>query len=154
LGAEVYLTRQEDVDVSLKERMAAIDKIKPDLAISIHYNALPDSGDAENTKGISTFWYHTQAHAPAEFLHNYLVKELNRPDAGIFWNNLALTRPHTAPTLLLELGFMINPEEFEWITNRQEQQKLAKTLAEGIKEWFTMVESPEIEQDSDLFSNK
>ena len=136
LGAKVYLTREKDQDLSLKERMTMIDRLKPDLAISIHYNALPDSGDAEKTKGISTFWYNTQAHAPAMFLHNYLVTELNRPDAGTFWNNLALTRPHTAPSILLELGFMINPEEFEWITNKQEQQKLAKTLAAGIKEWF------------------
>ena len=140
MGAKVYLTREEDVDVSLQDRVAAINKIKPDLAISIHYNALPDSGDAENTKGISTFWYHTQAHAPAMFLHQYLVDKLNRPDAGVFWNNLALTRPHTAPSILLELGFMINPQEFEWITNSREQQKLAKAIAQGIKEWFTSVE--------------
>ena len=153
LGAEVYLTREKDVDVSLKQRMAAIDRLKPDLAISIHYNALPDDGDAENTKGISTFWYNTQAHDPAIFLHNYLVRELNRPDAGTFWNNLALTRPHTAPAILLELGFTINPEEFEWITNPQEQQKLAKTLAEGIKEWFTTVETSN-EHNSDRFSNQ
>ena len=52
-----------------------------------------------------------------------------------------MTRPHTAPSILLELGFMINPEEFEWITNEQEQKKLAKTLAEGIKEWFTKINS-------------
>ena len=141
LGATVYLTREEDKDVSLKARMAAIDNIKPDLAISIHYNALPDSGDAENTQGISTFWYNTQAHAPAAFLHNYLVEELERPNAGLFWNNLALTRPHTAPAILLELGFMINPEEFEWITDKNEQEKLAQTLAEGIKEWFISTNS-------------
>jgi N-acetylmuramoyl-L-alanine amidase len=139
LGATVYLTREKDVDVSLEERVAMIDKIKPDLAVSIHYNALPDNGDAENTKGISTFWYNTQAHAPAMFLHNYLVTKLNRPDYGTYWNNLALTRPHTAPSILLELGFMINPEEFEWITNAQEQQKLAKAIAQGIQAWFATV---------------
>ncbi|MEO0835992.1 MAG: N-acetylmuramoyl-L-alanine amidase, partial [Cyanobacteria bacterium J06642_3] len=144
LGATVYLTREDDRDVSLKERMKMIDRLNPDLAISIHYNALPDSGDAENTQGISTFWYHTQAHAPAMFLHNYLVENLERADAGTFWNNLALTRPHTAPTILLELGFMINPQEFEWITNEQEQQKLALTLAEGIKEWFATVGSAQV----------
>ena len=140
LGAEVYLTREEDVDVSLQERVDMIGEVKPDLAISIHYNALPDSGDAENTKGISTFWYNTQAHAPATFLHNYLIDKLNREDAGVFWNNLALTRPHTAPSILLELGFMINPEEFEWITNSVEQRKLGKAIAQGIKEWFDSVE--------------
>jgi N-acetylmuramoyl-L-alanine amidase len=139
LGATVYLTREKDVDVSLEQRVAMIDKIKPDLALSIHYNALPDNGDAENTRGISTFWYNTQAHAPAMFLHNYLVTKLNRPDYGTYWNNLALTRPHTAPSILLELGFMINPEEFEWITNAQEQQKLAKAIAQGIQALFATV---------------
>lgn len=140
LGATVYLTREKDIDLSLDQRVAMIDKLKPDLAVSIHYNALPDNGDAENTQGISTFWYNTQAHAPAMFLHNYLVTKLNRPDYGTFWNNLALTRPYTAPSILLELGFMINPEEFEWITNAQEQQKLAKAIAQGIQAWFATVQ--------------
>ena len=31
---------------------------------------------------------------------------------------------------------MINPWEFEWITNTQEQQKLASAIADGIVEWF------------------
>lgn len=153
LGAMVYLTREKDQDLALEARVAMIDKIKPDLAISLHYNALPDDGDAEHTQGISSFWYNTQAQAPAMFLHDYLVEKLNRPDAGTFWNNLALTRPHTAPSILLELGFMINPEEFEWITDEREQKELAKTLAQGIKEWFFNVESAQIKQDflSDRF---
>lgn len=140
LGATVHLTRTEDQDVSLQERVEMIDRIQPDLAISIHYNALPDSGNAETTQGISTFWYHTQAHSPAVFLHNYLVNTLNRPDGGTFWNNLALTRPHSAPSLMLELGYMINPQEFEWITNKVEQQKLAQAIAQGIKEWFASLD--------------
>jgi len=53
----------------------------------------------------------------------------------VFWNNLALTRPSVAPAVLLELGFMINPVEFEWIVNSREQKKLAHTLADGIVQW-------------------
>jgi N-acetylmuramoyl-L-alanine amidase len=137
-GATVYLTRKDDRDLSLPDRVEMINKIKPTVAFSIHYNALPDWGDAINTKGVGMFWYHAQAHGLAIFLHNYLVEKLNRPSYGVFWNNLALTRPHTAPSVLLELGFMINPDEFEWIENRQEQKKLAQTLADGIVKWFAM----------------
>ena len=136
LGATVVMTRDTDIDVSLGDRMAMIDREEPAIALSIHYNALPDSGDAENTKGIGTFWYHPQAHSLAIFMHNYLVQRLNRPSYGVFWNNLALTRPSAAPSVLLELGFMINPQEFEWLTNPQEQKKLAKALADGVVEWF------------------
>ena len=135
-GATVYMTREDDREVGLGDRVSMIDKLEPNFALSIHYNALPDSGDAINTKGIATFWYNAQAHSLALFLHNYLVKKLARPSYGVYWNNLALTRPTTAPSVLLELGFMINPTEFEWITNKQEQQKLARAISDGITEWF------------------
>jgi N-acetylmuramoyl-L-alanine amidase len=137
-NATVYMTRESDRDVSLEDRVKAIDELQPDLAISLHYNALPDGGDAIATKGISAFWYHPQAHSLAVFLEKYLVEKLNRNSYGVFWNNLALTRPHTAPSILLELGFIINPEEFEWISDRQQQEKLAAKIADGIEEWFSL----------------
>ncbi len=139
-GATVYMTRETDKDVSLQERVKMINNIKPAIALSIHYNALPDNGDAINTAGIGTFWYHPQAEDLSKFLHSYLVEKANRPSYGVFWNNLALTRPHTTPSVLLELGFMINPTEFEWVTNGQQQQNLATILADGITQWFTQVQ--------------
>jgi N-acetylmuramoyl-L-alanine amidase len=45
-GAEVILTRTTDVDVGLAERVRLIQTQEPHLALSIHYNALPDAGDA------------------------------------------------------------------------------------------------------------
>ncbi|AFY56288.1 N-acetylmuramoyl-L-alanine amidase [Rivularia sp. PCC 7116] len=135
-GATVVMTREVDKFVSLGDRQKIIAREEPTLALSVHYNALPDYGDAENTKGIGMFWYHPQAHSLAIYLHNYLVKKLDRPSYGVFWNNLALTRPEAAPSLLLELGFMSNPEEFEWVNNPKQQKKLARTLADGIVKWL------------------
>lgn len=134
-GATVTMTREGDEDIWPNDRADAIVKQEPNLALSVHYNALPDSGDAVNTKGVGMFWYQGQAHSLALFLHNYLVEKLGRPSYGVFWNNLALTRPAVAPSVLLELGFMINPVEFEWIVNPEEQRKLAAAIADGIVEW-------------------
>ncbi|MEO0708175.1 MAG: N-acetylmuramoyl-L-alanine amidase [Cyanobacteria bacterium J06649_5] len=77
-----------------------------------------------------------RGHNVTMFLHNYLVEHLGRVDGGIFWNNLALTRPTEAPAVVLELGFMTNPEEFEWITDEYEQRALARVLADGIVTWL------------------
>lgn len=134
-GATVIMTRTDDTASGPNERADQINQDEPTLALSIHYNALPDSGDALNTAGIGAFWFHAQAHDLAQFLHDYLVAELDRPAYGVYWNNLALTRPHVAPSVLLELGFMINPNEFEWIVDPQAQQKLAETLAAGVAQW-------------------
>ncbi|AFZ45342.1 cell wall hydrolase/autolysin [Halothece sp. PCC 7418] len=135
-GATVYMTRETDKFVSLADRIAMINDLNPAIALSIHYNALPDDGDAINTSGIGAFWYNPPAHDLAVFLHNYLVEELNRDSYGVFWNTLALTRPHTTLAVLLELGFMINPTEFEWVMNPAAQEKLAGTIADGVEVWW------------------
>ncbi|MGC9525049.1 MAG: N-acetylmuramoyl-L-alanine amidase [Limnospira sp.] len=137
-GATVFMTRKAEEDLWPQDRVEMIEEQEPDLSLSVHYNALPDNGDAIATKGVGMFWYHPQAHSLAVFLHNYLVEKLDRPSYGVFWNNLALTRPSVTPSLLLELGFMINPEEFEWIVDPVEQRKLAATLADGVVEWVEM----------------
>lgn len=141
-GAEVIMTREADIDLYPQDRAAMINQLEPTIALSVHYNALPDDGDAVNTAGIGTFWYNADAHSLAVFLHEYLVQTLDRPSYGVFWNNLALTRPTVAPAVLLELGFMINPTEFEWIVDPQEQDRLADALAAGVTQWFQTVTAP------------
>ncbi|MEH2364697.1 N-acetylmuramoyl-L-alanine amidase [Nostoc sp.] len=138
-GATVVMTREDDREVSLVERQAIISQEEPAIAISIHHNSLPDDGDAEKIKGFAAFWYQPQAHNLAIFLQNYVVKKLGRPSYGVFWDNLALTRPTAAPSVLLELGFMSNPDEFEQVVNPEEQKKMANAIAQGITEWFKSV---------------
>ncbi len=135
-GATVTLTREGDEDLYPHDRVAMIEQQQPTIVLSLHYNALPDDGDALNTQGLAAFWYTTQSHSLAAFLHDYLVTTLKRPSYGVFWNNLALTRPTIAPSVMLELGFMIHPEEFEWIVDPTAQQELASAIAEGLRLWI------------------
>jgi N-acetylmuramoyl-L-alanine amidase len=135
-GATVIMTREGDDDIGPNERAQLITKVEPTIALSLHYNALPDEGDAEKTHGLSTFWYHPQSQSLAQFLHDYVTEKLDRKSDNVFWNNLALARPTVAPAVLIELGYMINPEEYTWITDSVQQNKLADTLADGIEAWL------------------
>lgn len=135
-GATVIMTRQDDSASSPNDRANQITATAPTLALSLHYNALPDAGDALHTAGVGAFWFHAQARDLAQFLHDYLVDQLDRPSYGVYWNNLALTRPAVSPAVLLELGFMTNPGEFEWVQDPETQQEVADTLAAGLTEWL------------------
>jgi N-acetylmuramoyl-L-alanine amidase len=132
----VVLTRSTDQDLPIPDRLAQIAELEPTIALSVHYNALPDDGNAETTQGIGMFWYQPQAQGLAQFLHDELTRRLNRPSYGVFWGNLALARPTIAPSVLMELGFMSHPTESEWISNPQEQDKLAEAIAATIQAWF------------------
>ncbi len=135
-GAAVSLTRRTDQLVSLQDRVAMMEQVQPAIMLSIHYNALPDSGDPNKIQGVSTFWYHPQSEALAQFLQQDLAQQLERESQGVFFNSLAVIRPAIAPAVLLELGYMINPTEFEWITNTQAQEALVETLTESLVDWF------------------
>ncbi|NJR32708.1 MAG: N-acetylmuramoyl-L-alanine amidase, partial [Chamaesiphon sp. CSU_1_12] len=134
-GAAVYLSRESDKFIELSDRQTIIDNLEPTLALSVHHNSLPDGGNPD-TKGFSTFWYHAQAQSLAMYLHNHVVKDTGRPSYGVFWDNLALARPVSSPSVLLELGFMSNPSEFELIATPAEQQKMAKSIADGVTQWM------------------
>lgn len=135
-GAAVTLTRDADVYVDLKDRVGLIRKLEPDFALSLHYNALPDAGDARHTQGIGAFWFDPASHGLARALHTGLTTRLERPSYGVFWDNLAMTRPTVCPSVLLEIGFLTHPEEFEWVTDPAAQQRLAVAIADSLEAWL------------------
>ena len=135
-GAEVVMTRDDDADLWPDDRVAVIDATEPTIALSLHYNALPDGGDPIATRGISTFWYHPQAENLARVLHQNLTTRLDRDSYGAIWSNFALTRPSNTLAVLVEFGFAINPDEYDWIVDPRAQQDLAVTLAESLEEWM------------------
>jgi N-acetylmuramoyl-L-alanine amidase len=135
-GARVVMTRDDDADLWPRDRVAVIDAVEPTIALSLHYNALPDGGDPIATRGISTFWYHPQAEDLARFLHGQLVTRLDRDSYGAIWSNFALTRPNNTLAVLLEFGFAINPDEYDWIVDPEAQQELAETVADSLAIWM------------------
>jgi N-acetylmuramoyl-L-alanine amidase len=134
-GASVYLSREVDKFVGLEDRQTIIDNLEPTIALSVHHNSLPDGGNPA-TQGFSTFWYHPQSQSLAMSIHNDVVKSTGRPSYGVFWDNLALARPASTPSVLLEWGFMSNPSEFELIATPAHQQKMAKSIAESVTIWL------------------
>jgi N-acetylmuramoyl-L-alanine amidase len=140
-GATIYMTREDDRAITLDERVAMILEIQPNLAISLHYNQVPSKEYALGSKGVEAYWYHPQSREFAKFMHDYIVKNIDRPSKGVFWKNLALARPTVAPSILLEFGFMSHPEDLEWIVNGYEQQRLAETVANGVVDWLKSFKS-------------
>jgi N-acetylmuramoyl-L-alanine amidase len=140
-GATVIMTREADIDLLPNDRAKLINQKEPTVSLSLHYNALPDDGDAIKTKGMAMFWYHPQSHGLADFMQGFLTKKLGRSNYGVYWNNLAVTRPAVAPAILMELGFMINPDEFDWVRDPKEQVRLADAISEGLVGWFELTAS-------------
>ncbi len=134
-GAKVTMTRTTDVNPSLDDRNLAIDRLAPAVSISIHHDA---TAKGRGTKGSSIYWYHPQSQDLAASLLDYFAQNGNRPilnDNGVIQKSFAVARPSGAPAVLLEVGFMTDPDELTELSNPDNQERLAKVLADGISKW-------------------
>ncbi len=129
---KVYLTRNKDKFVSLKTRVEVAKKNQCDLLISIHHNALPDNENPLHHKGVGIYYTHSFAKPFANHLLESISRETKLNKYGIFKRDFALTKPSFCYAVLIECGFLIHPEESEYITQKKTQEKIVSGIVRGI----------------------
>ena len=144
-GLEPVLTRTDDRTVELITRSALLNNQKCDLAISVHINSAARQG----ADYISTFIQGTggQAEKLAEKVQAELVKATGWPDGGVRVKNLHMTRETKMPAILVECGFISNPEQEKLLRQPEMQKKIAQAIAEGVLAHLGMVKGDDSVQD-------
>lgn len=120
-GAEVRLTREEDVDSSLPDRANVANEWNADLFISLHHNAI-----SRPQVNFTTVWYHRDVdYRPsnldlARYLCDGLLDALELPqitdvplksDQLMYENGFGILRHARVTAALTESSFFTNPEE-------------------------------------------
>ena len=134
-GAKVLMTRIGDVTMSLPDRLAASRGARPDMYLSIHANSMPDNTDISKIDGFSVHYKEVTARPLSEVLLTKAA-EIGRTNKGTRYNNFYVNRGTWTPSMLIENGFVPNPNEFELLIDEYEQARLAKSLADGIAKYF------------------
>jgi N-acetylmuramoyl-L-alanine amidase len=132
-GAKVTMTRTSDVDVSLADRVKMAVQANCQLLVSVHCNSLPDGRDPMMEHGTSSYYYHPQSLKLAGDLRRCAVSSLKYPDFHTRWQNLALCRPSHMPAALVEVGFVINPDEYASLISPSGQRKAGEGIAAGVQ---------------------
>jgi N-acetylmuramoyl-L-alanine amidase len=131
-GADVYMTRAHDTDVTMVDRTLMVREQEPDLLISIHLNS------AGNTmaKGTSTYYRHIGFRPLSEkVLDRMLELGLNNfGNIGSF--NFALSAPTEYPNCLVEVAFLSNAEDEQKILDPKFHKEVAKKIYKGIEDWL------------------
>ena len=156
-GWHVVLTRTNDVDLSLGQRVAAAERAKADLFISLHFN----SGSANHElAGVETYCltptgmpsslvrtyeddakqsfpnnaFDEQNYQIAYRLHRELVQSLGMPDRGIRRARfMSVLRAQNRPAVLIEGGYLSNPIEAKKIATAEYRQALAEAMARALE---------------------
>jgi len=135
LGATVIMTRTSDKTVSLSERANMIRKEKPDIAVSIHNNSMDVTADYNKHTGLLVLYSKDSSKAAAGFVKDSLVADLQRKDGGFRWQSLTVCTVTQSPAILIEGGFMSNPEEYQWLANYDNQVQMGNAIGKAIEKW-------------------
>ncbi len=135
-GAEVIMTRTEDVDVDLYNRPEAQFINETDFFISVHANAHGHGADAVNTHGIMTLYNYDHNEKLAEIMLAKVTEIMDLPKLYTWKRNIAVTRYTQFPCVLVEAGYMMHPEDNWYILHPEGQKKFARAMKEGIEKYF------------------
>lgn len=138
-GAIVSYSRLEDKQVKLYDRVKIAKENNAFISLSIHSNALPDGKDPYIDHGTETHYYNENAKVLAYIIKNNLVQDLNLKDNGLRKSSFALNRSTNPISVLVEVAYMINPEEYQRLQNDKFQTEVAKSLKKSLGEFMILL---------------
>ncbi len=138
-GYQVVMTREShDVDISNVERAQMCNAAEADLAVRIH----ADGADSAKVQGVSLLYpARTEDNAPlsdrskeaAEIILRETVEAAGAASRGtVPRSDLTGFNWSTVPSVLVEMGFMTNPDEDRRLSDPQYLEQLAEGMAAGI----------------------
>lgn len=135
-GANVIMTRNNDKNVALFERIEIANKNDSDIFVSIHNNALPDTLDPNKHRGTSIFYYYNQSMPLGKTILDTITSQLGTNNDNLHQMSFAVVRNTNALSVLIEVAYLINPDDNELLMSLDFQQKTAKAIADGIERYL------------------
>lgn len=138
-GYRVILTRSRDVFISLDRRSTIANDTKSKLFVSVHYNAFKDP----QASGIEVYycnkgskWRQDQSKQLATLVLNEMIAATGAKSRGVKTGNFHVIREANMPALLIEGGFITNPQEYSHLSDQKYLEKMAASIADGIEKYL------------------
>lgn len=148
LGYPVMLTRHGDTFLPLSKRAELANTLNAALFVSVHYNTCP----TEEVTGIEIFYYKDDKNPTSsrlleskklgEEVLSTIVKHTGALPRGVKRGNFAVVRETKMPAILIEGGFLSNPQERNRIKEKEYRTYLAWGIARGIDFYLDKKKSP------------
>ncbi len=133
-GAEVVMTRDRDVYLTLSDRVALAHQVRADVFVSVHANGFENPA----AHGTSTHYMdnHQDSRPLAQLVHSHMLSEVERRDRGVKISNFHVLRETNMPSCLVEIAFVTNPEEEALLKTTAFREKAARGIVQGLMVFF------------------
>ena len=133
-GYRVVMTRDSDVFVPLPTRVAIANSYQNGIFVCIHFNSAKRIG----ADGIETYFYSRDSLPLASAVHYFVAGGAPSPNRGVRRRGFYVLRKTKIPAVLVECGFLTNPNEGQYAQSPSYRQKLAEEIAAGVRGRFSV----------------
>lgn len=134
MGAKVAMTRWQDVYYSLDDRLRAPEATNADFFVSIHHNSIGENVDSNKVSGVEVYYHTLFSKKLANSMMSAVTVSTNRKARFVSQSYYRVTLSPYSPAILLELGYVSNPTEYERAANPAQIEKAAQAIADGIRQ--------------------
>ncbi|MFG4000755.1 N-acetylmuramoyl-L-alanine amidase family protein [Flavobacterium aquidurense] len=133
-NVEIVLIREGDISMELKERVSIINNLKPDLVISLHVN----SNSNMQANGVQAFipsneTFKDKSKEIAEIIIDKLTATGNLLKRNTTEAPFYILKNANCPVMTLEMGFLSNEKDRNYITSEKGQNEIAAKILEAVK---------------------
>lgn len=131
-GANVYMTRKNDSYLQLASRVNMGLSYNADAFISLHY----DSNLDRSVRGMTGYYYYSSQKALADSLFASAIGHTKLNNRGVRFGDYHVLRENSQNAVLMELGYLSNPEEELTLKSGGFQENAASGLFDGLARYF------------------
>jgi len=132
---KTILMRDDDTFVDLDDRVSRANRLGEAVLVSVHFNSGPS-----RLRGPETYYWRVDSFGLATRLQRAMsaTSPGESGNRGLVRRRLRLTRNPEIPCVLMEGGYLSNPEESRLIADPTYRQKLATSIASAIRTQATI----------------
>ncbi len=131
LGYRTVMTRNSDYFITLPQRVAIGNSYKNAIFVCIHYNYTWK----QDVNGTETYYYSAPGQQLAQYVQSSLVRETHTQDRSAKFARFYVLRNSALPAILVEGGFVSNPDERNNMKSAWFREAIAKGVSEGIERY-------------------
>ena len=138
-GVEVRLTRKNEVDLDLPQRVSFANNVDADIFVSIHANA--SRGKRRDINGLETFYFRGwKGRLLAKRIQNQILRvSPGSPDRGVKQGRFHVIKNTRMPAVLVEIGFLTGRIDARRLEKPVHRKRIAYAIAKGILEYLSKV---------------
>ena len=133
MGATVIMNRTDDANLTVDQRIQFLKDQKPDLCVAIHHNSYKPQA---SVNGCDVMYFGPQSHLAANAIYNRIQPSGTYNKTYLKWNVYYMARESACPMVLVECGYMTNPQDLAGALNPAVIQKKAESMAQGVADYF------------------